>query len=89
MRFERTLFCWEKTQARLVGKCYGIKNGNPVPDNFKVGDMVKLYVHIEELGFVIHALMLAEETFATEEVELSNGIRVSTEELWSVHRDGG
>jgi hypothetical protein len=89
MRFSQTLFCWERTPAKLVGKCYGIKNGNPIPDNFKAGDTIKLCIHTEELGHVSFLMLMTEDAFATEEVELPNGVNVSTEELWAVYRVEG
>lgn len=86
MRFAQTLFCWEKTSAKLVGKCYGIKNADPIPENFKTGDVIKLCIHTEELGHASFLMSVTEDTFSTEEVELPNGISVSTEELWAVYR---
>lgn len=87
MRFAHTLFCWEKNPTKLIAKCYGMKNGNPVPENFEVGDTTKLYVHTEELGYVIHTLTLSEETFAGETVILPDGVGVGTDDLWAVYRE--
>jgi hypothetical protein len=86
MVYPETQFCLYDDDGKAV-RYYGIPEGNSVPPGFKVGDLIKVCMCLEDDGFPTQIVELNERTFFP--FRLDDGRTVKEEELWTVIQQVG